>query len=74
LFLSFWEAVDFIIARAWPCGGLILLPVILREPFAFVILRERIDRRIELGINSATEESRGAQGKLRVAIPVMGKV
>jgi hypothetical protein len=32
------------------------LSVILREPFAFVILRERRDRRIWLRINSVTEE------------------
>jgi hypothetical protein len=32
--------------------------VILREPFAFVILRKRSDRRIWLRINSATEEPR----------------
>ena len=33
------------------------LYIILKEPFAFVILRERRDRRIWLRINSATEES-----------------
>jgi hypothetical protein len=41
------------------------LSVILREPFAFVILRKQSDRRIWLRINSATEESREVRSTMR---------
>jgi hypothetical protein len=41
--------------RRRPLGNVTPKNVIAREPFAFVILRERSDRRIWLRINSATE-------------------